>query len=536
MAPSCFHRCFQVSLLAAFFHLLGESSQTSSVAAKSCDKTIITALVPQCKMERQVALSGSYTTCHGQVPLPSSHSLIQTNFRLSRPAQACGHMLLVLRGGAEPFTGREDWAQEQQTNQRGDGNNQDDEEGEDDDADIPEADWEKHPEYQDQFSLMSSGNTDIVTKDEDDLTWGMGVHKTYGDSGIEFTEEETVEDGASTDASSTLGSMTTTVEEDASKKPGLRSRHGGDDITEQYGDKDRDMLPRGEDKDDNEEARRRPAEKKKKKTRRVKKMWYERSKDPPTLSDCLDKMTYPGLSVRCGEYFEPALPDGKKWAYGQGVTPSIIEGPIKMVHSNATQAEKRLWIATRAGKYDTVRELLDQGVDANKANRDGETPLHMAAARGQYRVAELLLERGAKASINARTVWKGTPLHTAAEWGKYDIADLLIDEGADIDAEDNNKQTPLHLATNLPVRDLLGGGDAQETVRVLLRRGARVFVLDSAGNTPRDYCSDFPPFDMHNTTRLLYPREGLDEVEYYRKRGPPAGITIVTGPDGMMAP
>eukprot|EP00961_Rhodomonas_salina_P143334 1928659-Rhodomonas_salina.2 len=36
-----------------------------------------------------------------------------------------------------------------------------------------------------------------------------------------------------------------------------------------------------------------------------------------------------------------------------------------------------------------------------------------------------------------------------------------------------------------------GCGDGWQ-VKVLLEAGAEVFVKDTSGNTPRDYCSDYP--------------------------------------------
>lgn len=47
---------------------------------------------------------------------------------------------------------------------------------------------------------------------------------------------------------------------------------------------------------------------------------------------------------------------------------------------------------------------------------------------------------------------------------RADIVELLLKAGADINAQDVNCQTPLHLATNLPIDDLVGGGDARATV------------------------------------------------------------------------
>ena len=49
---------------------------------------------------------------------------------------------------------------------------------------------------------------------------------------------------------------------------------------------------------------------------------------------------------------------------------------------------------------------------------------------------------------------------------RHDIVKVLLEAGADIQAVDCNNQTALHLATHLPVEELLGGGDARKTVRL----------------------------------------------------------------------
>ena len=108
--------------------------------------------------------------------------------------------------------------------------------------------------------------------------------------------------------------------------------------------------------------------------------------------------------------------------------------------------------------------------------------------------------------------------------------------GCDLDAQDENKQTALHIAAGLPAHDFSGGSRPAETaatMRLLLDAGATVFITDIAGNTPRDYCSDYPPYCRNNATRALFPPESPEESAYYRRRGPPKGITRVLGADGM---
>ena len=74
--------------------------------------------------------------------------------------------------------------------------------------------------------------------------------------------------------------------------------------------------------------------------------------------------------------------------------------------------------AAMRGDSDTVRALLQKGTDVNVALSDGMTALHYAAARGDAKMAEMLLYAGANANAKTR-VNEYTPLHLASEAGKH---------------------------------------------------------------------------------------------------------------------
>lgn len=83
-------------------------------------------------------------------------------------------------------------------------------------------------------------------------------------------------------------------------------------------------------------------------------------------------------------------------------------------HGARAQADNMvaaLCAAASAGRIDTLRQLLRNGVDANLTDADGRTALHLAAAEGHIDAILLLLKF--HADPNARDRWGATPAQDA---------------------------------------------------------------------------------------------------------------------------
>ena len=140
------------------------------------------------------------------------------------------------------------------------------------------------------------------------------------------------------------------------------------------------------------------------------------------------------------------------------------------------------------------RLLLEAGVDLNGRANDGRIPLHLAGFYGQVYVAEALLEYAAQ--VNATDISGHTPLHQVTLGiSNYDyktsgmqlwdqkqhparviwLAELLFEHGADVNAQNKDHETPLHLASRLRLHEM---------TRLLLNHGAKVDVMNSEGKTP----------------------------------------------------
>ncbi|KAG8442210.1 hypothetical protein GDO86_011129 [Hymenochirus boettgeri] len=111
----------------------------------------------------------------------------------------------------------------------------------------------------------------------------------------------------------------------------------------------------------------------------------------------------------------------------------------------------------------------------NKRNERGETPLHMAAIRGDISQVKELIQMGANVNVKDFAGW--TPLHEACNMGYYDVAKVLIAAGADVNTQGLDDDTPLHDAASSGHRDI---------VKLLLRHGGNAFQANKHGARPID--------------------------------------------------
>jgi len=94
------------------------------------------------------------------------------------------------------------------------------------------------------------------------------------------------------------------------------------------------------------------------------------------------------------------------------------------VARDADAREVALIVAAMHGRLETVRALLDAGVDVNVTPFCRQSALHYAAYIGRAEVVEELLARGADASV-VDTQMQRTPAEWARELGNAAIAERL---------------------------------------------------------------------------------------------------------------
>lgn len=140
------------------------------------------------------------------------------------------------------------------------------------------------------------------------------------------------------------------------------------------------------------------------------------------------------------------------------------------VDPNATnpKGQVALTVAISDGSPKVVAALLAHpAIQVDATNTANETPLMMAALRGDLTSVQALLARGA--AVN-RPGW--TPLHYAASGPDNGVAAWLLERGAELEAQSPNRSTPLMMASRYGPETLAD---------TLLARGASTKARNDAG-------------------------------------------------------
>lgn len=104
-----------------------------------------------------------------------------------------------------------------------------------------------------------------------------------------------------------------------------------------------------------------------------------------------------------------------------------------------------LHYAVSKGRIDIARKLVTElKASPRIKDKQGQTPLHRAAAIGSLPLAKLLIQANAPLNTTDRTGW--TALHHALAEGHGDVAVELIEAGADPEVKDSEGLTPIQVA------------------------------------------------------------------------------------------
>ncbi|MFW2350454.1 ankyrin repeat domain-containing protein [Qipengyuania sp.] len=153
---------------------------------------------------------------------------------------------------------------------------------------------------------------------------------------------------------------------------------------------------------------------------------------------------------------------------GDDVTQMIEEPGSTLVNTrDVTSGETALHIVTQRRDAVWLNFLLSKGANPNIADKNGTTPLQLAAQLGFTEGVEILAERGAAVDVPNST--GETPLISAVHRRDSGLVRLLISKGASADRADNSGRTARDYARLMGARsDML-----EEIERAEAERGEK---------------------------------------------------------------
>ncbi len=117
-------------------------------------------------------------------------------------------------------------------------------------------------------------------------------------------------------------------------------------------------------------------------------------------------------------------------AAGMGM---VAKTALYLDAADAEERHRAVALAAQTGQTETLRMLIDAGVDLNRYNPEGmhshSTPLHQAVCAGQIATVRMLVDAGARIDVKDRS-YRGTPLGWAEHCGQPAIAAYLRARGA----------------------------------------------------------------------------------------------------------
>jgi len=142
-----------------------------------------------------------------------------------------------------------------------------------------------------------------------------------------------------------------------------------------------------------------------------------------------------------------------------------------------------LYYAALCGLQDLVEHLIVKyPQQVNAIGGRYVTPIVAALSRRHFQLACLLHRHGS--SVDPRSDMRWSPLHWAAHSGDIELVRVLVELKADISAQSQSAQTPLHVAS------YSGSPDCLKVARYLLEHGADVNARMEDGSTPLHRASE----------------------------------------------
>ncbi|HPH97328.1 MAG TPA: ankyrin repeat domain-containing protein [Anaerolineaceae bacterium] len=239
--------------------------------------------------------------------------------------------------------------------------------------------------------------------------------------------------------------------------------------------------------------------------------------DPNARSHWGDMPLRSAIEAECPAVVDVLIERGAKWLDPSIVNTFASKGMLERVRA-ALEAgydvnskdensgnSTLLHMAAFGGQPEVVRFLLERGADVHLRDRTKSTPLLVAHGAECIR---LLLEAGAK--VNVEDDRKSSPLGQTVSSSNLAGIRLLVEAGADINHRDKYGNTPLHYCLYEPNHEQ----ECMDILNYLIDQGAEVNALNDNKETPMD--------------RYRHP----DMRTAIRKRGGKTGKTVLKAQAG----
>ncbi|XP_023314483.1 ankyrin-3-like [Trichogramma pretiosum] len=147
-----------------------------------------------------------------------------------------------------------------------------------------------------------------------------------------------------------------------------------------------------------------------------------------------------------------------------------------------------LHLALDCGLKEVAQFLLRRGADPHLANKNGSTPLHVICSRYSDDESTTLLfnlffevtnDMHQTVDVNARDKSGSTPLHDAVNRSNKKITELLLRKGASPNSADENGSTPLHVIC-VDALDKSGRTPLQEAVANFMPNSVDILLTNGA--------------------------------------------------------
>ena len=144
------------------------------------------------------------------------------------------------------------------------------------------------------------------------------------------------------------------------------------------------------------------------------------------------------------------------------------------------------------GKNAEMIKVLMVEISVKRVNKEGMTPLHIAAGTGVIEGIRAILEHeGSQAIINTEDISGRTPLLLASSSGNKEVVTLLLRKGASMQIKNKHRESPLHFCARF------GHAGVMKLLTQKLEQEKGIF------REPVKKPKSFPVWMRGNTTRPL---------------------------------